>query len=285
MKALAKLEIDPRYIFGLLFLMLAVPLLFPIGLPLSAQPEVKQAYDAIEKIKNGGTVLVGFDYSAGAISELEPTAVAVLTHLMKKEIRVVTMTSTEQGTVLADQVLEKTYGAAGKKYGEQYVNLGYFGGGETGLAAVAENTRGTFKKDFRGNDLDSLPLMKDRNTIKDYDMSISLNVGPIGGASTDAWVRQIKVGKQAPLVMGVVAVMGPAAFPYLRSNQMDGLLVGLRAGADYEVLLDYVGPGRKAMDALSMAHVVIIGMILLGNLALYAQRQVRRAARGGGVSG
>jgi hypothetical protein len=274
-KWLASFEIDHRIIYVVLFVALALPLLMPLGLPLTPQSEARQAFERVEQLKDGGRVLFSIDYSTGSVSELEPGAAAILTHLLRKQIKVVAVTSTDQGALLAERLLERIYGAAGKQYGTDYVNLGFFGGGETGLAATTENIRGIYQKDFRGNGLDSLALMKELKDITGYEMAFSINNGPSGGASTDAWVRQVKTGHATPLVMSVAATMGPAAFPYLRGNQMDGLLVGLRGGADYEALLGYVGDARKGMDALSVAHVVIILTILLGNLALFAKARVK----------
>lgn len=286
MKWLAKFEIDHRWIFLALFVILALPLLMPIGLPINPSPETRQAFDFIEKLPNGSKVLLGFDYEAQAVAECEPMATAVLNHLIKKDIKVVGITSSPQGTLLGQQMLEKTYAAAGKKYGTDYVDLGFFGGGETGLAAVAGNIRGTFQKDSRGTPLDQLPLMQGTNKVEDFALSISINVGPLNGASTDGWVRQVSSAHKMPVIMAVVAVMGPAAYPYLRAGQMQGLLVGLRGAADYEVLMDTVGAGRKAMDALSLGHMLVILLIILGNIALWAKWQVRRQARaaGGGVA-
>jgi len=71
------------------------------------------------------------------------------------------------------------------------------------------------------------------------------------------------------------------AYPYLQSGQLSGLLAGMKGGAEYEVLIQKAGyskaymPAVAAMDSQSLAHVVILVLVIVGNLAFFVTRRRR----------
>lgn len=92
--------------------------------------------------------------------------------------------------------------------------------------------------------------------------------------TSEVWVRQMGPFKK-PVIAGVITVMGPQAEPFLHSGQLAGLLVGMRCGAEYEMASRDPGPGVAAMDAQSMGHLLIILFIIMGNLAFFAERNMK----------
>lgn len=262
---------DPRIVYLLLAVGISLPLLRPIGLPLGISPETRQVFDRIESLPEGAKVMLSYDYSAGGIPELDAGVRAMLFHLSKKNAKVVAVASTTEGPMYASETL-KVYESAGKKYGEDYVNLGYFAGGESGLSALCRDIKQVFKKDFYGTNVESLGLMSTIGKVTDFDLVVSFNIGPSEGATTPAWVRIVHNEYKVPLILYVVTVMGPANMPYLQSRQIDGLLSGLRSGAEYEQLIGKPGSAVAAMDAQSISHLIIIGLVILGNIALLATK-------------
>jgi hypothetical protein len=262
-------------------LAITVPLIWPLGLPLAVLPETRQTYDALDSIPNNTVVLFSFDYGAAAVAELDPQARAVLQHFLAKGMKIVAVSSVIEGPPIANGHLEATYGAAGREYGVDYVNLGFFAGGEAGLAALAENVRGVFQADHAGTPLDRLPIMTNVRNIKDFSLAFSLNISPTGSAVPATWVRQVYTAFDVPVGLGVVTVMAPSILPYLDAKQIIGLLTGLRSAAEYELLIGRPGSAVAAMDAQSMSHVLIILAIVLGNIGYYASLSQRRSPGGG----
>lgn len=266
------LRTDSRIIYAILVIGISISLVNPIGLPLSTVDTTKQVYNEIEKLQPGDRVLVSFDYSPGGAAELDPIANALLSHFLQKGLKVYAVSSEPAGVMYATKNLE-LYEEAGKVYGEDFVNLGYFVGGEPAIAAFGENIRSTIKVDVHDTPLDDIKMMKDVKGIGDMDMAMSINVGPSGGGTADVWVRQIAVVyKDVPFILGVTAVMTPNNLPYLQSGQIKGLLGGLRPAAEYEMLLEQPGQAVAMMDAQSVSHIIILTFIALGNIAYFVTK-------------
>jgi len=271
-------RIDRRYIYGIIALAVAIPLLKPVGLPLAVSPLVNQAYQALQQLPDGAMVLIGFDYEPGSVAEVHPQAVAILRILVAKNMKVVTFTSFPVSGKFADQALKASYAPAKKVYGEDYVNLGYYAGAESSLAAFCENPRNVFKADYNGTPIDSLPLMKKVTGIKDFAMAITFNDGPGTGCNTVMWVRQANISHKRPLLLGVTGISGPGSMPYLDSKNVVGVMVGLKAAAELEQISGKAGVATSAMDALSISHLLVVFMILVGNVGLFVEKRHRRAA-------
>ncbi len=267
-------RLDTRLVYLLVAVSIIVPLIRPIGLPLTISAETKQVFERIDRLPDGAKVLLGYDYMSGGLAELDAGVKAILQHLADKNAKVVTIASTTEGPMFAEQTLP-VYAANDKIYGTDYVNLGYLAGGESGLSAFCRDVGQVFKTDFKGTGIADIPLMKSIKTVKDFDLAISFNIGPSDGANTAVWVRIVRTEHALPLILYVVTVMSPANMPYLQSGQIDGLLSGLRSGAEYEKILDKPGSALAGMDAQSISHLVIIGFILLGNIAMAAARKAK----------
>ncbi|HHY17528.1 MAG TPA: hypothetical protein GX524_05580 [Firmicutes bacterium] len=266
------LKIDPRVIYFIMLVGVTVPLISPIGLPMTIVDTTVQAYEEVEKLQPGDRVLMSFDCSPGGAAELEPVAYALLAHFLEKDIKVYGTTSVPEAIALSRRGLE-FYEKAGKAYGKDYVNLGYFAGGENAVAALSENFRSVFKADINGTPLDQIEMMQEVKDMNDIDMVVSINSGPGGNATSDVWVRQVAVVyPDVPMILAVTAVMAPGDMPYLQSGQIKGLLGGLRPGAEYEMLLEKPGTAVAMMDAQSAAHITILVFILLGNIAYFATK-------------
>jgi len=83
---------------------------------------------------------------------------------------------------------------------------------------------------------------------------------------------------------GCTAVMAPELYPYLETGQLSGMLGGMKGAAEYEALVaDKFGiPGRKraaeGMGSQSIAHVVIMAFVVIGNIAYFSTRRREKQA-------
>lgn len=277
------MRLDRRIIYLITGILVVLPLVKPFGLPLAVSRQVEQAYKVIDAVPNGSTVLVGFDYEPGSVAELHPQAKAVLSTLVKKNIKVVGLTSFPVSTKFAEDILAATYAAAGKVYGTDYVNLGYYAGAESSFAAFCENPTSVFKNEYHGKAVSSLPIMAGIKNVGDFDIVITFNDGPGTGTNTEMYVRQVNIAHGKKLVVGVTGVMGPANMSFLHSGNISGLMVGLKAAAELEKVSKTTGAATAAMDALSLAHILVVVMIVLGNVAMYLDRR-RPSRKSGGVA-
>jgi hypothetical protein len=268
-------KIDPRIIYALVLLVVAIPLINPFGLPMMIMNPSREFYNVIENLPNGAKVILSIDHAAGPDVELGPIAQSMLIQLVPKNARVYAMSSIPEGPMFAERYLSvlEDYD---KEYGVDYVNLGYFAGGEAGMAAWADDFKSVFRTDVRKTPVEQIPMMQDIKSVHDFDLVVTLNSGPGGYGPPDVWLRQIAAAKGVPLAMGVTAIMGPQTQPYYQSGQIKGLLIGLRSAAEYELLIEKPGIAVAQMDAQSAAHAVILILIILGNLGyFYGKRSTR----------
>ncbi len=235
-------------------------------------PEVSDLYATIEALPLRSIVLVSFDYEPGTSDEMQPLAAAVITHLMRRQARILTMSLLPQGPALAGGVMRSLAEQNVYAYGADYVNLGFFSGDEAALASLGSNLSAALKgDDASGRPLTGMTLPRAVSGMSAIDLVIEI-AGDEGGAPR--WVEQVQTRTGVRLAALTSAVGLPLAFPYRQSGQLSGLASGLPAAAQYEKLMGYTGQATRGMDAQSLGHMAILLFIVLGNLAwLFSRRK------------
>ena len=270
--------IDSRIIYALLLASIVVPLVHPIGLPIPVSKDTQRMYDTIAALPEGARVLIDYEMSGGLVPECEPQAYAIFSHLLAKKAKLYVVALGVEGPVFAERTLT-VYSQAGMKRGVDFVNLGYASGGESGMAALCDDLLKTFPTDFQKQDTRSLPMMQGVKGIEAMDLIITFNGGAMGSGIAE-WVRQAVTARKRPLAAAVTAVLAPGNNPYLQSGQLKAQLVGLKGAAEYEMLLRKPGKGASAMDAQSVVHILVIGLVVIGNIGYHLSRRTQRAEGG-----
>ena len=271
MRLIALLEkLDRRWIFLGVGLLVLLPLLFPLSLPLYVSPPVAAFVKAVDSIPDGSTVLMSCDYDPGSIPEMVPMTRTALRHLLDKRCKVVITVLWNGGPGLVDkvvrQVVEQEY--PDRKYGVDYVNLGYKAGDEAVMVLMGQGIVNAFPRDYRGNDTRSMPIMSGVRDYSSFPMLVNISGGFPG---TKEWVQQVQARFHLPMVAGVTAVSAPEFYPYLQSHQLLGLLGGMAGAAEYEKARHEKGSATRGMDAQSLAHYFVALCILLGNLVQWTR--------------
>lgn len=273
MSFLEKLQnIDRRWVYLLAWVAVLVPLLNPLGLPVSIGRDSRQYFNYIDNIPDGTTIMVTFDYGVSAMPELYPLTVATFHHLWTRDFKIVVVASWLQGPMVMDVVLDELEPAEryGKVYGEDWVELGWFAQGEIGMAALGNDIWGTLPIDYiEGSPTSSFPIMQNIKTAADIDLIISFETGTPG---LPEWVRQWNVPYGTDIIMGCIGVMVPEVAPYLQTGQCKALIPGLTASAEYELLLKRPGLAIAGVDAISMSHLLVIVLVIVGNAAFFLSK-------------
>jgi len=264
-------RIDRRWIFLIMALLVLIPLLFPLALPLKVTRPVEGFTDAIDRVPHGARVLMSCDYDPSAIPELVPMTRTAFRHLLSKDCKVVVTVLWNGGPGLVDSVLrEGIREFPNKRYGVDYVNLGYKAGNEAVMVLMGQGVSNAFPRDYQGNESRSLAVM---HGVRDYS-SFALLVSISGGyPGTKEWVQQVQARFHIPMVAGVTAVSAPEYYPYLQSGQLLGLLGGMAGAAEYEKARNEKGSATRGMDAQSLGHIFVALAILVGNLVQWTRRR------------
>lgn len=266
-------NIPRQFYYAILVIGLCIILVNPIGLPIHIGTQTEELYNIIEELPDDSVVLIDIAFGSGAIPELGPAFTAVMHHMCQKDVRIIVMTLYTEGpqmySILVDNGIKPDQEYS-KVYGTDYVFFGYNAGGVTTMTELATDMR-LLETDFKGTSLDSLPAMDGVETQADIDLVITFTTSSGGISSPADWVQQWAAPYGTPLACVVLKMMVPTVSPFYGAGQVVALVPGAGGSAEYELLVNKPGQGLMSTDALSFAHILVILLIILGNIAYFAK--------------
>lgn len=267
--------VERRIIFTVLFIAVALPLVFPIGWKTEVSGYTEMAYDLVESTPEGEVVIISFDYDPSTMTELQPMGEAMIVHAFKRNHKVITTALWPMGVQMAEQALEKVLlDYPDKIRGTDYVNLGYKVGGMVTIQAMGRDLKEVFPRDTRNTPYEEIPLLSDIRRLKDIAWISSLSSGVPG---LKEWMMVARDSYDVPVTGGCTAVSAPGFFPYVNEQrQLTGLLGGLKAASEYETLIGRKGSATSKMDSQSVAHLLILVFIGLGNIKAFASKRRKK---------
>lgn len=272
-------EVDRRVIFLFIFVSVAAPIIFQITFKEKATPVVEALFNKIESLPAGSRVLLSFDFDPAMAPEVQPMANAISRHCLEKGHKVIFMSLWATGQSLMTTTLSRVIFPEfpEKVNGVDYVNIGYKAGNEGVLNVIVSDFKKMFPADVNGVPLDSTELFNDLRSCADLDMIVALGGGRPGPKE---WILFVGDPAKVPIGVGVAAVIAPQMYPYF-PQQISGILGGVKGAAEYEQLLvakhhrfaDVDTPGINMMGPQTLAHVVIMAFIVIGNIAFFRGRR------------
>ena len=263
-------KMDRRWVYLMVAISVVLPFLFPMTLPISITPEAQAVYDTIEKLPDGSTVMLVFDYYPSTIAECEPMAIAALHQFFKKNCKVITLSNIPLGgPSMAESVTREMAEKYNKVYGIDFVNLGYKANYVAVLSGMGQSIKDIFPADNSGTPFDELPLMA---KTPNYD-SVKFIFEVADNATADYWVSIVNAQYGVPMVCGTTAVSAPKYYAFVSSGQFKGLLGGMKGAAEYELLVGHSATAVTGMSAQSLVHLLIIFLVILGNVSFFMGRK------------
>ena len=287
-------NLDRRIIFLLIGLSVLIPLINPnlVDLPLGQDRNTKIVYDSITELNDGDRVLISFAYGASTKPEVHPMAVGLLNHLFTKGIKVYIVSLWPESPIMAEQAISaiKESQLFDIKDGIDFVMFDYKVGGFVVIKGIADNFRDIYQQDKNGISINDLPIMEGIYDVKDFDFVFDFSAGVPGNAE---WVQYACDPKNVPLSSGCTSIMVTDAIPYVESGQLKGILAGMPGAAEYEKMVyDFMvkeqnnnnkyinlekdivkGKAYARMSAQSIAHLLMVLFIMIGNIAYYFSRK------------
>ena len=161
--------------------------------------------------------------------------------------------------------------------------------------------------DDQGRKIENLPIMKE---IKNYN-EMNLVIDFAASAAVYTWIIYARARFGANVAAGITAVMAADNYPYLQTGQLVGMLSRLKGAAEYEKLVDIFAThkdefgnpdprefskeviknswiklsdienrkyktARIGMNAQTVAHMMIIVFIILGNIGFFVSRKKKK---------
>ena len=254
----------------MLLMAVCLPFFIKKSIPMPISPETRSLYERIEALPEGSFVLVGMDWGAGTKGENGAQSEALLRHLMRKHLRFAMITfANPQGSTFGQNIAERLQGEYGYKQGENWCNFGYKTDQQNFLQAFVRNIPESVGTDSRGIPLEKLPVMKGIDSGKDLNFFVEIT----GTNTYNIYIQFLQGPAGVPMGAALTAVMAPEAFNYLDSKQMVGMLYGMKGATEYEQLMGVFGAASRAGNSSALAHMLIITLILLGNIAMLLERR------------
>ncbi len=147
-------------------------------------PLVQAFFSEIDTLDPGQAVMLVNDYTGPDEEQLYPMTAAFLRHCFKKELRVIGLSLVDGGGVSLDRAFTEVAREFEIAYGEDYVNLGYYEGGEQVMQAAGDDVLATFTEDMQGNPTADMPVFEGISMLRH--LGYIINVA--GGAEIDPWV-------------------------------------------------------------------------------------------------
>jgi hypothetical protein len=257
--------IPVQILYLLLFAVVFIPILYPIGLPLVITEPTKSLVEVIKAVPDGGKVFISTDYSAAGVVEVSPQLIPIIRNLISRKVSIVFASFITPDGALWPPIIFAQLSVDLKtnnyEYGTNYAFLGFYPGGDVSVAAFSANIRSIAKKDYYGRSIEELPVMKNINKITDFDLSV---VSGSGGLSQ--MIQQMQAPYHMPMVMCTMAVDYSTMVRFYASRDLIGLTSGLRGAAEIEKAFNMPGSGLSSMDVMSSSHLLVIVLIVFGNI-------------------
>jgi len=263
-----KKRIDRRWIFLLILVGVTVPLLLPFGLSIDVSSNVQMVYDLVNTTPPGQRILLSFDFDPSSKPELLPAAEAMFRHAIEKELRIVCVALWPMGVNMAEEIYQKLESQL--EYGQNFINLGYTAGGIVSIQQMGRDFLTVYPTDMNGDPISQYPIMNQVKNFEDFAFVASFSTGVPG---MKEWIMSAGDGFKLPVTGAVAAVSAPGFLPYINDQkQLHGLIGGLKAAAEYEKLINAPGTATAGMDAQSIAHLIIIIFIIIGNIFWHIEK-------------
>ncbi|MBN1993060.1 MAG: hypothetical protein JW953_10180, partial [Anaerolineae bacterium] len=233
---------------------------------------ISEQLGIIDRQQPGAVALVSFDFSTATQGEMQPLAEAIIGRLRGQGMRVILVSLEPEGAALAQTLLDNRDDA----YGVEVINLGYLPGQVVAVRELATGRKqlSTIKDFKEGVSLENRSDWGNVHNLHQIDLLVTLADNP---ATVKWWVEQMEIvsslGQDKQFLLAATsATAAPFLQPYRHSGQLDGLIAGINGAAAIEASRQQFGPARQMLDSQSIAHLLIIVLIVAGIVAGWMPR-------------
>ncbi|MBN2461500.1 MAG: hypothetical protein JXB60_07830 [Candidatus Cloacimonetes bacterium] len=306
-------SLDRRWIYLMVALAIVMPLIIPFNSKTYVTEPTENVYKKIDSFsgRKDRAILMCFSHDASTMAELFPMEVAILRHCFEKKVQVLTICFMPQAKPLMDYAINTAKEDYNVQSGVDYLSFGYkpWSLFLPILLGMGDDIGKAVETDDQGRKVENLPIMKEISNYNEMNLVIDF----AASAAVYSWIIYARARFGANVAAGITAVMAADNYPYLQSGQLVGMLSGLKGAAEYEKLVDvfathrdeYGNPdprefskevikstwiklsdienrkyktARIGMNAQTVAHVMIIIFIILGNIGYFVSRKKKKAS-------
>ncbi len=301
--------LDRRYIYIVVALAIIIPLLIPYNSKTYVTEPTENLYKKIDSYagKEDRAILLCFSHDASTMAELFPMEVAILRHCFERKVKVFTICFMPAAKPLMDYAINTAKEDYAVQSGIDYVSFGYkpYGLFLPIVLGMGDDIGEAVDTDDQGRKVKDLPIIKDGGITNYNEMNLVIDFA--ASAAVFTWITYARARFGVNVAAGVTAVMAADNYIYLQTGQLTGMLSGLKGAAEYEKLVDVFATykdkngkpaprefskeilkdswiklsdiqnrshktARIGMNAQTVAHLMIIVFIILGNIGYFISR-------------
>lgn len=268
-------EYDRRLIYLVIFFIVTVTLVMPMGMPISVSPDTREYYKVIDALTEDDIVMVVLDTEFSGYMEIQSGIIASMRVMVERGAKMVVTVSHPEATGIPELVfnaIKDTMSRNDYTYGDDYLVLGYIYPNEASVAAAAQDWQAVIRQDWQGRPtsgtfLDAIHDWSDWSLISVYTT----------GIQSGSLINHFGL-RGTPMIVNCIGVMISSQKPYVSTGIYRALLQSMRGGAELEHLTGAPGPGLTAMDAFTLGHYMLIAFIIIGNIGYFGYVRRRRRA-------
>lgn len=271
-----KLEsIDRRILAWILIFVIAFPYLNPLGIPIEITEPASGFYDTMDALEPGSAVMIVISLTPSSAEEVGAGCTAMVDYLANKypashggeKLKLLLLMASGQGLIVWENFGAAPLDASDYVYGEDYVNLGFISGGETMIARMADDISSLVGTDNFGTPLKDIPMMSDINDYNDIALIVPWDASEMASHVVKHWATKgVDVGSI------IVGGMVPTMTTFMKAGDMVGFIGGSRGSAELELLIGEPGSGLATTDTLSLSHLYLIILIIIGNIGYVVKK-------------
>jgi len=255
---------EERVLYWLLIIFAAIPIIFPISLPIPITALTEKTFSAIEELEENSLVLYTVNMGVQDVPLSGPMMDAYTTHLVslweEKNIDIILWsTAIADAALVVESDVIPYFRDSGMEYGVDYINIGFIPGELTAVAALV-NPQNVVSSDYYGNSLDQYDLWKRANHATDFDLVII-----VAGNEVYYYMQfwQSPFGNRLLMTTGSPS-LGPIA-PYIDAGNVYGCLAGKTSAAEYEKLQGRIGTATGDIGSITFEHILFLALLFIGN--------------------
>lgn len=282
-------------VYAALIVALCVPYVWTWRLPVFVSDATRGVYETLERVHRETPqrpVFVMSSWGPGTQGENRPQLAAVVRHLLRLRqpfvvfsVALDPLTPQMSEAVLREELARAQARAASNgvpwelQYGVHYANLGFKGLAAPTAApliqALDNNLPGLIVNDYYGTPVGQLPVLNGVRSLADCSMIICIGAGTEGEDVLGVFTPQ---HSDIPVAIGTMALVCTRLYPYFDARQVAGLLDGLNGAMEYFALLDPAAGSTQRGNAMTMARLFIIALLVIGNAGMLYRRARGTAA-------
>jgi len=257
-----KLITDARFQQTLMLSLVILGAFVPMSIKLRPSEFVQGTYAVIDALKPGDNVILPSTMAGWAYQEILFGSKPIIAHLLEKDVNILWI-SNSADTVPNDEFqLNELYGTPYWKnpnYGTKFVYCGY---AAINWISFADNIRATVSRDVRGTSFDQLPMTKNIKTAADFKAVMGRVTGDTIKTIASSW--NVKYGVKVVECESSGAIS--AFIDVYRGGMLQGIIAGVRGGAEYEALRGQLGAATRFQTSIVYVVLMVIGGIIINNI-------------------